>query len=253
MSSPVESAALLDQIKPLGEGDIVLIGYEWDAQRISELRPLERAVIDQLIEKHVKLVLVSTDPQGTMLQFDLRDRLNAAGYQGGGLDYVLLGYRPGGEIGLRQLGQNLRGALQSDFQGRDATIGALATNLTNNQPRLASLNDFAMAIVFADEPTDVQGWMEQIRPFMQRPIAFLVPAGVQPIAQPYFRQPGIYHLAGAQGALSYEQLRGSASVEQTAQQARQIQLATLIFAGMLLIGTLAILVQMLVTRRRSKP
>ncbi len=247
------AAALLEQIKPLGASDIVLIGYEWDAQRMSELRPLERAVIDQLIAQRVKLVLVSTDPQGTMLQFDLRDRLNAAKYEGGGLDYVLLGYRPGGEIGLRQLAQNLRGALQSDFQGRDATIGALATNLSTSEPRLSTLNDFAMAIVFADEPTDVQGWMEQIRPTMKKPIAFLVPAGVQPISQPYFRQPGIFSLAGIQGALAYEQLRGGADTTQTMLQTSQLRLATLLFCALLVIGLMIVLARSAINRPRSQP
>jgi hypothetical protein len=247
------AAALLEQIKPLGENDIVLIGYEWDAQRVSELRPLERAVIEQLIAQRVKLVLVSTDPQGTMLQFDLRDRLNVAKYQGGGLDYVLLGYRPGGEIGLRQLAQNLRGALRSDFQGFDATIGALATNLSTSQPRLSTLNDFAMAIVFADEPTDVQGWMEQIRPAMQKPIAFLVPAGVQPISQPYFRQPGIFSLAGMQGALAYEQLRGGTDTTQTMLQSSQLRLATLLFCALLTLGLVIVLVRTAINRPRSQP
>ena len=52
----------------LSANDIVLVGYEWDARRSSELRPLEEAVLGHLIERKVKLVLASTDPQA-MLAF----------------------------------------------------------------------------------------------------------------------------------------------------------------------------------------
>jgi hypothetical protein len=243
---------LLKQIDQLSAQDIVLIGYEWDAQRISELRPLERAVINQLLAKKVRVVLVSTDPQGTLLQFDLREQLTQSGYEGGGLDYILLGYRPGGEIGLRQMAQNFRAALQSDFQGRDATIGVLATEPGSGAARLSTLNDFAMAIVFADEPTDVQAWMEQIRPSMDRPITFLVPASVAPMAQPYFRQPGIFHLAGIEDAIAYRQLRGDADAASLA-QAGQLHLSVLIYAALLTISILGVLIYETVVRRRRAP
>jgi hypothetical protein len=248
LAEPQPAPAAIDliaQVEQLSEQDTVLIGYEWDAQRISELRPLEQAVITQLLAKKVRVVLVSTDPQGTLLQFDLYEQLNQSGYQGGGLDYILLGSR------LRQLAQDLRGALQRDFQNEDATQGLLAT-APDGTPRLTTLNDFAMAIVFADEPTDVQAWMEQIRPAMARPITFLVPASVAPMAQPYFRQEGIFHLAGIEDAISYRQLRGDVDA-QALQQAGQLHLAALLFAGLLTISVVGVLIYETAARRRRAP
>ena len=242
------AVALFQQIDALTDKDVVLIGYEWDARRIGELKPLEQAVIGHLIQKRVKLILISTDPQGTMLLFDLRDELVRAGYERDGQDYILLGYKPGGDLALRSLAQDFRGVLASDFQGNDATVSALVGGFETGKP-INSLNDLALKLVLADDASDVQGWVEQIyRPAMQKPLAFLLPAEAAPIVQPYLQPPRnpenvqIGHLAGKQGALAYEQLRGSghtASV-QVAREIGQQRLSILVFVVLLLIGGIAV-------------
>ena len=245
------AAPLLEQIQQLGENDTVLLGYEWDAQRISEMRPLERAVIGQLIEQGVKLILVSTDPQASLLQYDLREQMTLNNYQGGGSDYILLGYRPGGDIALRSMAQDFRNVLRSDFQGLDATVRQLATKLENSEPRISTLSDLSMVIVLADEPADVQGWMEQIYPTLGKPIGFLIPAGLQPVAQPYFQQQNVYAVTGTRGALAYEQLRGGVVGAETTRSAGQVNLATVIFAVLLLISALGVFIVQFSRRRNT--
>jgi hypothetical protein len=238
------AAELFERIDALTPNDVVLIGYEWDARRISELKPLEQAVVGQLIQKQVKLVLVSTDPQGSLLLFDLRDDLQAANYKEGGEDYILLGYKPGGDLALRALAQDFQAALHSDFQGSDATISALAGGLQTGRPLMA-LSDFSMLLVLADEPGDVQSWVEQIHSSVpQTPLAFLLPAESAPLVEPYIQPPRdarsspIYHLAGRQGALAYEQLRGAQRTPsvQIEREIGQQRLALLVFVALLLLG-----------------
>ncbi len=228
---------LFNMLNNLNENDVVLVGYEWNARRISELRPLEQAVIGQLLAKKVKLVIVSTDPQGTLVAFNLRSALAKAGYERGGLDYIWLGYKPGGEVALRSLAQDLPGALRSDFYGDDANISPLAQGFRTNTP-LTSLDAFSAVLVLADEPLDVQGWMEQIhRSVPQKPITFLLPAETAPITQPYMRQPNVYYLAGKSGALAYEELRGAAATDGSIQaQYGQQRLGLLVFAALLLVS-----------------
>jgi hypothetical protein len=250
------SAELFEQIDKLSANDVVLVGYEWDARRSSELRPLENAVLGHLIQRKVKLVLASTDPQGTLLLFDFRDQLERAGYRKGGEDYILLGYKPGAELALRLLAQDFRAVLRSDFQGNDATISALATGADPANPRLTSLGDFAMVMVLADEAQDVQGWMEQVhRSAKQVPFAFLLPNETTPVAQPYLSQPGIFHLAGKQGALAYHSLRGDSGMPaaQIARETTQQRLSLLVFIALLLLGALIIGVGTAVARRRRAP
>jgi hypothetical protein len=243
------------QIDKLSENDIVLVGYEWDARRSSELRPLEDAVLGQLIQRKVKLVLVSTDPQGTLLLFDFRDQLEKAGYRKGGEDYILLGYKPGAELALRSFAQDFGSALRSDFQGNDATISALATGADPSKPRLTSLSDFSMIMVLADEAQDVQAWMEQVhRDARQVPFAFLLPNETTPVAQPYLSQPGIFHLAGKQGALAYQSLRGESGMPaaQIAREITQQRLSMLVFTVLLLVGALIVGIST-AARSRSTP
>jgi hypothetical protein len=242
------AADLFQQINALSDKDVVLVGYEWDARRISELKPLEQAVIGQLIQKHVKFVLVSTDAQGSLLLFDLRDALKAASYKEGGEDYILLGYNHGGDLSMRSLANDFHAALRSDFQGSDATISALAGGVQTSRP-LTTLNDFSMLLVLADDPGDVQAWVEQIyRVVPQKPLAFLLPAEAEPIVEPYLQAPRnsqyspIYHLAGKQGALAYEQLRGDQHTAgvQIEREIGQQRLGVLIFVALLLIGAVAV-------------
>jgi len=243
---------LFGQIDSLSENDVVLVGYEWDARRSGELRPLEDAVLGHLIQRKVKLVLVSTDPQGTLLLFDFRDQLERAGYRKGGEDYILLGYKPGAELALRSFSQNFRAVLMSDFQANDATISALATGSDPSKPRLSSLGDFSMVMVLADEAQDVQGWMEQVqRSARQVPFGFLLPAETTPVAQPYLSQPGIFHLAGNQGALAYQSLRGGSGmpIEQIAREVSQQRMSLLVFVALLLVGAIAVGISAAAARR----
>ncbi len=238
---------LSQRLARLGPDDIVMIAYEWDAQRTAELRPLEQAVTSQVMKNKTKLIVLSTDLQGTLLSFDLRAQLRATGYNidpdgrvFGGRDYVFLGYRPGGELALRLLAQNLRAELRSDFEGRDATQGLLATNL-DGSPRVSQISDLSMIIVLADQPQDAQIWMEQVHSAAPSvPITFLLPQESEPMLQPYLRLPNVYHLAGLQGALALNTLTTGADSAAIARATGQQSLAVLTFVILLIGGGLGL-------------
>ena len=238
---------LSQRLARLGPDDIVMIAYEWDAQRTAELRPLEQAVTSQVMKNKTKLIVLSTDLQGTLLSFDLRAQLRATGYNidpdgrvFGGRDYVFLGYRPGGELALRLLAQNLRAELRSDFEGRDATQGLLATNL-DGSPRVSQISDLSMIIVLADQPQDAQIWMEQVHSAAPSvPITFLIPRESEPMLQPYLRLPNVYHLAGLQGALALNTLTTGADSADIARATGQQSLAVLTFVILLIGGGLGL-------------
>ena len=229
-----------DQIAALGANDVVLVGYEWDARRVGELRPLERAVIGHLIAQNVKLILVSTDPQGTLLQFDLLDTLRNAGYRQQGEGYLLLGYKPGGEIALRTLARDFQAVLRSDYRGDDATGSALIAGIDTGRP-IARLNDLSLIIVLADDTPDVQGWMEQVYPQAQTggqptPMVFLLPEEAAPVVQPYMRQPGVAAIAGQRGALAYTSISQGSGAPGVAEAVTHQRLVILLFVVVLVSG-----------------
>jgi hypothetical protein len=264
--TPLQTAApsapgasdLEQRLADLGPEDVVLVAYEWNAQRSAELRPLEQAVTSRLIGRKAKLILLSTDLQGTLLSFDLRAPLRAAGYNidpdgtpYGGRDYVLLGYRPGGELALRSLAQDLRGELAVDFEGNDATPGLLATRL-DGTPRVSGLADLSMIVVLADQPQDVQVWMEQVHSAAPGvPIAFLMPEEAEPMAQPYLRLPNVYHLAGLQGALALDAVAPGADSAAIARATGQQSLAILAFVILLVVSGLGRALSQLRKSRRG--
>ncbi len=236
-----ELGALLDS---LDAEDVALVAYEWGAQRSSELRPLEQALISRLIADRTRMILLSTDMQGTLLSFDLIGPLREAGYNNengitfGGRDYVLLGYRPGGDLALRSIAQDLRGELTSDFRGRDATE-SLVANTPDGQPRFASINDLSLIVVMADTSQDVQAWMEQVRPAAPDvPFVFLLPQETLPLVQPYLRQEGIYFSAGQHGALALQANDPGADLSAISHATGQLNYAVVVFVVLLLVGAL---------------
>jgi hypothetical protein len=242
-SSTPEAAAIAAANDQLNDRSRVLVAYEWDTRRRSELAPLEQTVMDHLAQRGVKFVFVSTDVQGTLLSFDARDRLvdpaNGYGYLPGGRDYILLGYRPGGELALRALAQDLPGVLRSDFQGQDATQSSVASDVQTGQPLLTSLNDFAQIVVMADDPQDVQGWMEQVHSQAPNvPVVLLLPEETTPIVQPYLRQPNIFYLAGKSDALAYAQVRGGEQGAAASTTSGQLSYAVAAFVALALVGAL---------------
>jgi len=140
-------------------------------------------------------------------------------------------------LALRSLAQNLPGVLASDFQGEDANQSAVAQDIVTGEPRLRSLNDFAMIVVLADEPHDVQSWMEQVHTSAPAvPMTLLMPNETMPVVQPYLRQPNIYYLAGKGGALAYDQARGGEQQAAAAAVSGLQPFVVLIFILLILLG-----------------
>jgi hypothetical protein len=92
-----------------------------------------------------------------------------------------------------------------------ATDGRLP--LRDGMP-IAAIADLSAIIIFADDPTDVQGWMEQVYPAATRaappvPLMLVVTADASLTAAPYARQPGVMMLAGPTAAAGYRATRGT--------------------------------------------
>ena len=73
-----------------------------------------------------------------------------------------------------------------------------------------------------------------------------------PVVQPYLSQPGVFHLAGKQGALAYQSLRndGVMPAAQIAREASQQRLSMLLFIVLLLVGAILVGLSAAAARRR---
>jgi len=52
-----------------------LISYDWEADRIGEMKPLAQAVTQHVMAKRARLVTVSLNPQGPALASQVTDEL----------------------------------------------------------------------------------------------------------------------------------------------------------------------------------
>jgi hypothetical protein len=236
-------------IDGLDDTSVVVVAYEWDAQRAGELAPLERSITEHLIARRAGIVTLSTDPQGALLSFNLRDRLREEGYGSGAVDDLFLGFLPGGELALRGLAQNFGGYVRRDFAGEDTSDSPFVTGQLKGRPPLTAIDQVALIIVVADEAQDVQGWVEQVRSQVPGvPMALVTPSEIGPFARPYLtrgellvgedtRGP-LVALVGAQDALAYNNLRGGddAAAAQLRALVGTRNLGLMLFVALLAVG-----------------
>ncbi len=237
------ASAVFEKVENLTEDDTVLLAYEWDGKHTSELGALEHVVTEHLMDRKAHMLLMSTDPQGTILSFDMGDRLQESkDYLGEGADYLRMGYFPGGELALRAMGQDFLSSLQT-YKGEDASGVPLAYDLETMEPKLQTISDLSLIIVMADQMQDVQAWMEHVYPYTsQVPIVLLLPSEVEPLIRPYLKHPNVYHVAGKQAAILYTSLVGTerqddAIITAAAQASGQYHVAIIVFMLLTIIGT----------------
>ncbi len=108
-------------IDALAPGDIILISMDIGLGSISELGGGVIALAKQLSDQGVKVVAVSTVPEGPLVfEQYFKPTLAAAGY-GYGTDYVNLGYAAGDETMISSIAVNMQGVYSQDYSGNKAS------------------------------------------------------------------------------------------------------------------------------------
>jgi hypothetical protein len=217
--APAGAAQVSRRIDALAPGTPVLVAYEWDVRRASELRPLEDALFAQLTAKQLALMLMSTDPQGALLTRQRANRLEGganAFYQTSGGGVVDLGFKPGGAFALARLAGGLGSLFEADGAGRDRTQDAriLQTMCQSATGSIAdcNLNRLGMIVVLADESEDARLWIEQVASAGSAvPMTFVTTAEVAPLVLPYMTGPGLSLLGGLPDAVTLQDLASQVS------------------------------------------
>ena len=199
-----EVAALSREIGALPAGSEVLLSFDYSPTYAGEVDALALAVVRHLAKKHVRMVAMSTRPEGVGLAqqvFQALTQENAGTRYGE--DYVLLGYLPAEEAGLRTLNSSLADAFKVD-QVEHKALGELAATAG-----LISVKDLDRVILLADDGQAVRRWVEQVGTPSEVTLDVLATSGIEPLLVPY-RQSGQLRslIAGAAGAAEYEVAAG---------------------------------------------
>ena len=210
-----ETNAAFELVEGLPTDKPVLVAFDYDPAQRGELDLAAQAVIFHLMRRGVSLAGVSTHPAGAGVGQDIFNELalglkNAYGVSYTyGVNYINLGYIPGGPVGLLQFATNPRSLFNTDFSGAMRVWDAQSAP---EMSQVYGLSDFSLIVLASSTPDAIRAWIEQTQSFAAAaPVVAVVSAGADPLVRPYYEAnpPQIKGMVtGIVGAAQYEQRAG---------------------------------------------
>jgi hypothetical protein len=181
-----EAKGLIDRL-PLNATVLVAVDYEPGFS--GEMNASATAVIEYLIAKEPHLTLVSTHLTGPVQAEHLLMQVNQdrlAPY----INYVHLGYLPGGAAGLRGFAHNPKQIMPfslNQFMYIEDAYGSI----WEKEPlhKIDTVADFDMLLVLTENPHTARAWIEQVEPVLSNggsSFLMVVSAQAAPMVLPYF-------------------------------------------------------------------
>ena len=210
-----EAAELNRLVNQLPENARVLVGFDYDPGLSAEVEAAASPVVDHLMSRGAYLTLVSTSPTGPVLAERFIKITHGAHLYTGDIQYVNLGYIPGGPVGLLNFVESPQRALPYSLDG----VAAWETADHDSLPPLegiAGIQDFSMIMVLVDDPDTARAWVEQVGTRLNEPesltsLVMVTSAQVEPMILPYYvSSPRQIHgvVAGLRGGAAYAHLTG---------------------------------------------
>jgi hypothetical protein len=207
---PVEVVSALNVVRSIPEGAPVLAVFDYEPARVGEMEVAAAPVFDQLmLLRHPLLTFISTNETGAILaERFMSGPLAGHNYQSG-IQYLSLGYLPGGQMGIRAFAENPSVTAPYVF--------AQSSNLFNFTPNPAwdlpplqgvtSLSQFAALILITDNADTARAWIEQTASARgATPLVVISSAQAAPMIQPYYASQQVNGLvSGLYGSALFEQ------------------------------------------------
>ena len=197
---PNESIAAIQAVQSIAPDAPVLAVFDYEPATVGEMEATAASLMDHLLLlKHPRLAVISTSPTGSALaerfiSGTLADRAYVRGVQ-----YVNLGYLPGGLAGVQSFAQDPMAA---------APLGASTDRVWDSSVLLGTrrLSDFAAIIVLTESLEGGRVWIEQTAAARGASSMIIVSsAQAGPMLLPYFDSGQIEGLvAGLNGAAGAE-------------------------------------------------
>jgi len=227
-------------VDALGQGDKLLLSFEYGPSTKPEIHPMAEAVLHHAFSKGMKVYIVCLWPDG---QFMAIDALNAIAPQYNavyGEDYVLLGFRPGGEAVVKGITSNLRKLYTVDYQN----------TLVESIPMMQGVNslaDFKLIFSFSAGYPGTVEWVQ----YGSDPTGVPMSTGTASIQVneiiPYENAGQLRGvIAGMPGAAEYEALIGKKGLGTSGMDAQSI--AHLVIVLFIIFGNITYFLE----RRRSE-
>ena len=177
---PPEADAAVRAVEAVPEDAPVLVVFDYEPSTVGEMEATGASLLDHLLLlKHPHLALLSTSPTGPALgERFMSTVLRERTYQRG-LQYVDLGYLPGGLAGVYTFAQNPAAAMPLDADAQAVWGSPMLQGVTH-------LSDFAAIIVLTDRLESGRVWIEQAGPLRGNSSLILISsAQAGPMLLPY--------------------------------------------------------------------
>ncbi len=239
MLTPPELLDMLNQIDQAGpQTGPVLLAVDYEPGRSREMYFSSAPVIEHLMAKNARIVVLSTVPTGPALAQKLLTDASSDLEAKTGQTYdstvqtINLGYLPGGTISLLEFAQLPFRAAPASLEG-DFNIW--------NQSFLSNvreLDDFSQVIVLTDSAETGRAWVEQVQPLMgETPLFMVASAQAFPLLMPYVQSQQVNGMvSGLLGGVMYGQWRQTATP--AGEYWETYQIGILLAVAIILIGGL---------------
>ncbi len=207
--------AVYDKIESLPPGSPVLLAFDYDPTAMAELYPMSLALLRHCFRRDLHPIVMTHWANGVGLCKELIERTAAESSKESGRDYLFLGYKPGFNNLILNMGESLTGAFSKDYYGKP----------TEGMPVLRgvrSLKDIPLVIDIAAGAT-VETWIAYGRDRFGFDLAAGCTAVIAPDLYPFVDSGQLIGLLGGlRGAADYEAMIDKAGAGMAGMQAQSV-------------------------------
>ncbi|MFA5870101.1 MAG: hypothetical protein WC941_10425 [Candidatus Bathyarchaeia archaeon] len=111
-----ESQAWFNYIKNIPDGSVIIYSPMYGTSGMPELFPMTLGMMHQLFQKNVKIIVVTFWAEGALVFDQALRQVDPASYgKVYGVDWIDLGYIPGGEPAIRAFGEDMISTAPKDY------------------------------------------------------------------------------------------------------------------------------------------
>ncbi len=203
---PVEPSPLskkfYNTVEQLPKGSYVCLSFDYGPGTKVECHPMAVAMLHHLFRRQCKVVCIALWPEGSLFAREALQQVAPQYKAQDGVDYVNLGYKNGGEVVLRAMGESFSSMFPADLAGR----------LTESLPIMQEVKGWESFALVCDWSMGRPGLAEFVRVVVgqyHRPLLSGTTAVTTPEAYPFLNSGQVIGLLGGlRGASEYEVLIG---------------------------------------------
>ena len=218
---------LVDSAQP---GDRILLSFDYDPSGKPEIQPGAEAMIQQAIDKNLRIVCIALWPMGVSLANEIYEK--KSDYLEYGVNFINLGYTAGGMVAIQSMGRNFHEVFPRDANGDNVNDFEIMRGVRN-------FTDFSFVASLSAGDPGMRAWIMVAGDNFGLPVTGVTTAVSTPGFLPYINEQRqlVGLVGGLKAAAEYEKLVGLSGTATAGMDAQSI--AHLIIIIFIIIGNVS--------------